>query len=177
MNEARDENNNPKWSVGIADVVSIELHNQSNYSQIVYAVNNVPLSTTGNLTVTGSEGIPSLFNGSYYLTIRHRNSIETTSALPVSFAGNTISYAFDDPSKAYGYNLFALPGGGYAIFGGDVSQDGLVDSSDLIQTDNDVTAFVTGYVSTDVNGDGLIDSSDMILIDNNSSAFVSSILP
>jgi len=61
----------------------------------------------------------------------------------------------------------------FAIFGGDVNQDGLVDSSDMIAADNDASTFVSGYVNTDVNGDGLVDSSDMIIVDNNSSEFVS----
>jgi hypothetical protein len=47
----------------------------------------------------------------------------------------------------------------------------------MIDTDNDVAAFNTGYLATDVNGDGLVDSSDMILIDNNASTFISSVLP
>ena len=177
MTEALDESGNPKWGTGIADKITVELHDPLNYSTIVYTAGSVNLAINGNALLGGSAGIPGNLNASYYITIKHRNSIETTSALPVSFAAGTINYSFDAPSKAFASNLKPMPGGVYAIFGGDVNQDGLVDSSDMIFVDNDVRFFATGYISTDVNGDGLIDSTDMILIDNNSKDFVGSILP
>lgn len=155
-----------------ADQITIELHDAANYSTIVHSVSNVNLSTTGDASVT----IPAALNGNYYIAIKHRNSIETVSATPISFSSNTTTFNFDALSKAFGNNLYGV-GSDYLIYGGDNNQDGLVDSSDMIATDNDVTAFATGYLVTDVNGDGLVDSSDMILIDNNASAFISSVLP
>ena len=153
------------------------MHDALNYSILVYTASSVNLDVNGNALIGGSAVIPGNLNASYFITIKHRNSIETTSAFPVSFAGSTISYSFDAPSKAFASNLKPMPGGVYAIFGGDVNQDGFVDSSDMISVDNDVRFFATGYISTDVNGDGLIDSTDMILIDYNSKDFVGSILP
>ncbi len=67
--------------------------------------------------------------------------------------------------------------GYYAIYGGDVNQDGSADSGDMTPVDNDAANFESGYLPTDVNGDGSIDSGDMTLIDNNASLFVGSILP
>jgi hypothetical protein len=68
--------------------------------------------------------------------------------------------------------------GGYAhVYAGDENVDGLVDSTDLNDCDNDSAAFAAGYLGTDVNGDGLVDSSDLNLIDNNNAAFVASVLP
>jgi hypothetical protein len=177
MHEAKDESGNPKWGLGIADHVTIELHDGSNYSTVVYSISNVPLSTAGVVSLTGASGIPAIFNGFYFITIKHRNSIETTSSAPVSFADTFISYAFDMPAKAYGANLLQMPDGVFVVFGGDVNADGLVDSSDMILVDNDTSAFAAGYLNSDLNGDGLVDSSDMILVDNNTGAFVTSILP
>jgi hypothetical protein len=133
-----------------------------------------------NLGVNGSLSIvvPSVHNGSYYITVRHRNSIETVSSLPVSFNSSTIQYNFTDAaSKAFGGNMKQAPDGVWMIFGGDANQDGIVDSGDMIVIDNDVANFVSGYVSSDVNGDGLVDSGDMILADNNGSLFVVVVLP
>ncbi|MBK7214942.1 MAG: hypothetical protein IPH88_16965 [Bacteroidales bacterium] len=79
-------------------------------------------------------------------------------------------------NSAYGQNLI-LQGDKFCIYAGDVNQDGIVDSGDMIPVDNLATAFVNGYLPEDVNGDGLIDSSDMIFIDNNANAFVSVIKP
>lgn len=161
------------WGATIADKLTIELHDAGNYSTIVYSASNVDLNTNGTASVT----LPSAISGNYYLTIRHRNSIETVSGSPLSFAASTVTYNFDSASKAFGGNLKSMPSGYWVIFGGDVNQDGLVDSGDMIPVDNDATGFATGYLDTDLNGDGLVDSGDMILLDNNSAAFVSSVKP
>jgi hypothetical protein len=157
----------------VADQITVELHNIT-YSSIAYTATNVNLSTTGTATIS----VPASYNGSYYITVKHRNHIETTTALRISFAGSIINYAFDLPSKVYGNNLLLMsgPGSHYAIFGGDVNHNGLVESFDMTPIDNLSSAF--GYDFTvDVNSDGLIDSRDMTIVDNNNSAFVSSILP
>jgi len=67
--------------------------------------------------------------------------------------------------------------GVFAIWGGDVTQDGLVDGSDLAAVDNASISILAGYNTEDCNGDGLVDGSDMALIDNNSLAIVQVIKP
>jgi len=172
MIEAWDETG-PHFGSGIADQVRIELHDASNYANIIYTTVPVNLTTSGSLVA----GIPVELSGSYYVTIQHRNSLETTSALPISFTGSSISYQFDIPSKAYGDNLLLTPDGYYVIYGGDANKDDIVDSGDMIPVDNLSSAFTMGYLPEDVNGDGLVDSGDMILVDNNASLFIGSILP
>ncbi|MBK7212908.1 MAG: hypothetical protein IPH88_06355 [Bacteroidales bacterium] len=176
MHEAADENG-MKWGAGIADHITVELHDAANYNTILYTNSAVELSTSGSVNLSGANGIPAILNGSYYITIKHRNSIETTTANPVSFGGASISYSFDAASKAFGDNLHQTLDGAYVIYCGDVNQDGLVDSSDMIEVDNETGNFATGYLSMDVNGDGLVDSTDMILIDNNVTGFISVVLP
>jgi hypothetical protein len=67
---------------------------------------------------------------------------------------------------------------GVAVFyAGDENQDCGIDSSDMIDIDNENAAFASGYLVTDINGDGNIDSSDMIIVDNNNAAFVGCVLP
>ncbi|MCO5263272.1 MAG: C25 family cysteine peptidase [Lentimicrobium sp.] len=156
-----------------ADQITVELHHSLNYSDIVYTEPFVSLSTTGGAAVE----IPANLNGSYYITIKHRNSLATTSKLPVSFGTDIIDYSFDGPTQAYGNNMLLMVDGHCAIFGGDVNQDGSVDTADMTPVDNDASAFATGYLITDVNGDGMIDTGDMTIIDNNAAAFVSSIMP
>ena len=116
-------------------------------------------------------------NGSYYLTIKHRNSIETVSANPVSFSGSTVSQSFATPADVYNGNLLSFEDGGFAIYGGDTYQDGLIDGSDLAAVDNQASAFAAGYIIEDCNGDGLIDGSDLAIADNNASAFVGAATP
>jgi hypothetical protein len=172
MREANGELG-PQFGEGIADEITVELHNAANYSTIEHTFNNVQLDVYGNATITALTEL----TGSYYLTIKHRNSIETVSALPVSFAGSTINYAFDAPAQAFGGNLQQMIDGTWVIFGGDVNQDGSCDSADMTPIDNDSSAFAVGYLLTDVNCDGTVDSADMTIVDNNSSGFVSAATP
>ncbi|MBK7213181.1 MAG: hypothetical protein IPH88_07790 [Bacteroidales bacterium] len=172
MNPAMDESG-IHWGATIADKITIELHDASNYSSLIYSASNVDLNTDGTASIT----LPSSNSGSYYITIRHRNSIETVSATAVSFAGSTISYSFDNASKAFGGNMLQKADGTWVIYGGDANQDGLVDSSDMLMVDNDASNFVTGYIQSDINGDGLADSGDMIILDNNASNFIATVIP
>lgn len=170
MNTAAGNN----FGEGIADEIQVELHDADNYSTIVYTSGNVLLSTDGQLSLN----LPGSLNASYYITIKHRNSIETVSALPVSFAGNETNYNFSDQAdNAYGSNMQLVDTGIWAIYSGDVNQDGSIDTGDMTPVDNDAGNFVTGYTVTDVNGDGAVDTGDMTIVDNNASAFVGAILP
>jgi len=65
----------------------------------------------------------------------------------------------------------------YAMFGGDVNQNGTVDVADLLDVFNDANAFITGYAATDVTGDYIVDSGDLLLTYNNSVNFISVIKP
>jgi len=65
----------------------------------------------------------------------------------------------------------------FAIYSGDVNQDGIVDGTDASLVDNDAFNFVTGYVGTDVNGDDVVEASDAAIVDNNAFNFVGSITP
>jgi hypothetical protein len=89
----------------------------------------------------------------------------------------TISYSFDTPAKAYGGNLLLMITGEYVIYGGDVNQDGSVDTADMTPVDNDAAGFAYGYLASDVNGDGIVDTADMTIIDNNAAGFVGSVTP
>ncbi|HRW70591.1 dockerin type I domain-containing protein, partial [Lentimicrobium sp.] len=172
MRQAFDENG-PHFGPGIADQIVIELHNASGYGNIAYTSPPVNLGTNGQAVIT----VPGAFSGSYYITIRHRNSLATTTAAPVSFSNSNVELNLDHPTKAFGGNLLMMIDGKYVIYGGDVNQDGSVDTADMTPVDNDASAFATGYLATDVNGDGTIDTGDMTIIDNNAAAFVSSITP
>ena len=147
---------------------SLKLHDINSYSTIVYSINDVALSTTGDVLVN----IPAIYNGLYYITIKHRNSIETTSATSVSFAGNSISLSFGDPTGVYLGNLGLSYDNFHFIYGGDVNQDQIIDTRDYTGVDNDSYNFRNGYLPTDVDGNGVVDSRDYIIINNNNYIFV-----
>ncbi|MFH1120621.1 MAG: GEVED domain-containing protein [Bacteroidota bacterium] len=173
MNQAYNETG-PQFGAGIADQISVELHNSGNYGIIEFANPNVFLNTSGSAMVA----IPPGFNGSYYLTVKHRNSIETTSSSPFSLASPwVINMPFHIPANVYGNNLLLMIDGTYTIFGGDVNQDGTVDTGDMTPVDNDAAGFVSGYLPTDANGDGIVDTGDVTVIDNNAASFTGKVTP
>ncbi len=156
-----------------ADQIKVELHNATNYALIEHSEEFVNLSTSGEASIT----VPGSLSGNYYITIKHRNSIETTSKLPVSFAVSLITYSFDGPTQAYGNNILQMIDGHCVIFCGDVNQDTFVDTGDMSPVDNDAGNFASGYLPTDVNGDGIVDTGDMTVIDNNAAGFTGTITP
>ncbi len=154
----------------IADKITVELHHAANYITIVYSATGVNLTTSGQAAVS----VPGTKSGSYYLAVKHRNSIETVSAAPVSFSGLNVNYNFtDNITKAFGNNQKLLPTGVYGLFTGDTNGDGLVNALDLIGIGADAGNFVSGYVNADLNGDGIVDALDLIPADNNAAGFVS----
>jgi hypothetical protein len=173
LNKAQNENGD-NFSGSIADRINIELHNSNPPYLLEYISLNKDLLTNGNCQFT----VPSYYNASYYVVVKHRNSIKVWSSLPISFNGNDINYDFTTAAnKAYGDNQIQVSPGIFAIYSGDVNQDGLVDGSDMSDTETDNNNFVTGYVVTDVNGDGLVDGSDMSIVEMANNSFVSAIIP
>jgi Pro-kumamolisin, activation domain/Dockerin type I domain len=151
-----------------SDTVTVELHNATSPYALVESqkgvMNTYGIGTFNFITVT--NGI------SYYIVIKHRNSIETWSATPHSFNNGSLSYDFTaSQNQAYGSNL-VQKGSKWCIYSGDVNQDGSVDSGDLGLVDYDYTNYVTGYTNTDVNGDGEVDSCDLAIVDNNYTNYV-----
>ena len=163
----------PFYPANTADLITIELHEATDYAVVAYAVSNVALSTIGSVSLP----LPSVLSGAYYITIKHRNSIETTTAEPVSFSGSIINYSFDAPIKVFGGNVLQTNDGQWVIYGGDVNQDGIVDAGDMVPVDNDYSNFAKGYLVTDINGDGIVDSGDMTLLGHNSASFVRRMVP
>jgi PKD repeat protein len=157
----------------IADMINVKLAEPGFPGNIIYNSGEVPIMQDGSCIFT----LPAALNGSYYIVIQHRNSIESWSACPVSFESTSITYDFTtEASQVFGSNQKQIQGN-YCLYSGDINQDGIVDSGDIIQLENMVPAFVSGYLPEDLNGDGLLDSGDMLLLDNNSRLFIGRIIP
>ncbi|MEO6694872.1 MAG: hypothetical protein ABIY50_13870 [Ignavibacteria bacterium] len=157
----------------IGDTLTVELRSATSPFGIIDVASGKS-DGSGNLTVSFDAVIAN--NTNYYIVIRHRNSIETwskTGGILWPTGVNTISYNFTTAAaQAFGSNQ-VLKCGKFAIYSGDVNQDGTVDGSDGALVDNDASNFVSGYVNTDVNGDSIVDGSDGAIVDNNSSNFIS----
>jgi hypothetical protein len=127
----------------------------------------------------GNAGVivPGFLLEPLYLSLHHRNSIQTVTANPISFLTNTLNYDFSTSSSmAFGNNMKDIDGV-FVLFSGDVNQDGLIDILDIQQITDKAQQFVVGCRVEDLNGDGGIDALDMILCDNNAALKIQAVTP
>jgi len=145
------------------DTITVELHNASSPYPLVDQT-KIFLNSNGQGTgkfYAAENGVP------YYIVVKHRNAIEIWSSSPQSFSGSLLTYDFTSSSdKAYGNNL-KLINGKWCIFGGDVNQDGFVETADLNSVFNDNVNGATGYISTDLNGDNYTEIGDLNIVFTN----------
>ncbi|REK49829.1 MAG: hypothetical protein DWQ48_06850 [Bacteroidetes bacterium] len=123
----------------------------SNIGIGTFVFNNVPLGSSG------------------YLKVVHRNALETWSAAPVLFDATPKGYDFTNAvSKAFGNNLRNLGDGFYALWSGDVNQDGVIDDLDFSDIESAIFMYGNGYIPEDLDGNMIVESADFSLIENNS---------
>jgi hypothetical protein len=147
----------------LCDTVVVELHLYNSNHALAYSSKST-ISTAGS----GNFSFPQIVAGSYYIVIKHRNSIETWSSLPVMLSSAFVNYSFTNlPSKAYQNQLKDMGGGIFALYSGDVNQNGIIDSTDVSSISSKAKLFSTGYLNADLTGDSFIESSDFSLVENN----------
>ena len=109
-----------------------------------------------------------IYNGSYYIVVKHRSTLEVWSASPVVFNSPQISYSFTNSiTKAFGNKLIDGGGGNFLIFNGDVNQDGIISSTDYNSIYSSANSFSAGYLNQDLNGDHVVESVDFTIVEKN----------
>ena len=147
----------------ICDTLIVELRNNSFPFSVNYTDTSI-LDINGNASFI----FPQSQGYSYFLAVHHRNTLETWSSFPVLFNSQTINYSFADAiDKAYGNNLKDLGDGNFALFSGDVDQNGEINANDFLLIENQLELFGTGYLKEDISGDGVVESLDFCLFENN----------
>ena len=167
---------NAGMDLKIQDTVTAYLKNSSPpYSAVDSA--KAYLSSIGEGTFSFLNAV----NGvSYFIQTKHRNSIETWSNSVQMFENGSLNYDFTTAeNQAFGDNMIQVDTTPvrFAIYSGDINQDGSVDAADMAWGDNDASNFESGYVPSDINGDGFVDASDLVIIDNNAANYITAIRP
>jgi hypothetical protein len=160
----------------VRDTASVYLRNIASPYAIVDSA-KAYLSSSGAGIITFANPL----NGvNYYIQLKHRNSIETWSKTTQIFSGNSMTFNFTTAkTKAFGDNMIQTDASPvrYAVYSGDVNQNGTVDLNDILSVYNAASVFSTGYVVNDVTGDNLVDLNDILIAYNNSATFVSVVKP
>ena len=146
------------------DTFRVELHDANAPYSLLFATNEL-LQQDGNMIVRGLgvEG------QSYFVVLKHRSGMETWSSTPVLIGQQSVYDFSTAASQAYGDNQAEVEPGIFALYTGDINQDGFIDSFDFPALDTDIFNGVTSvYVNTDLNGDGFVDGFDFPFLDINS---------
>ncbi|MBS1552851.1 MAG: hypothetical protein JST15_12370 [Bacteroidetes bacterium] len=166
---------NPVTNSAIKDTIRVYLYNSAATTIIDSA--KVRLDSLGKARLYFRTALNST---AYRIVVKHRNSLETWGNTTNTFANLYLAYDFTTAAtKAYGSNMIRVDTSPteYAIYGGDLNDDGAVDATDISLVDNDSFNSLSGYVQSDVNGDDYVDGTDISLIDNNASNSISLIRP
>jgi len=161
----------------LSDTVQAYLRNSTS----PYAIVDSARGIISAMTFNGSFILENATTGTYYLVVKHRNTIETWSSGTISYTpGQTFSYNFTtSAAQAFGANQIQVDASPlrFGIYSGDVTQDGFIDGNDGALIDNDALNFVIGYVATDLTGNGVVDGNDGAIVQNNAFNFISAIRP
>ena len=160
----------------IKDTVSVYLRSQTAPYQLIDSSHTI-LDSTGFGSVNFSNANNSV---PYYIIVSHRNSIEVWSKTGFSFVADNLSYNFTlDSSMSYGNNtkLVDYSPLKFALYSGDVDQNGVIDLDDVVIIQNDANLFKIGNIGSDINGNGYVELSDLICAFNNSIDFIHKVTP
>jgi hypothetical protein len=156
----------------VVDTVQVDLRKDSTGYPLVGSAKGL-LLRNGTLRTYFND--LNILGTSCYLIIKHRNSMETWSSLPVSIQAIT-QYNFSDSiTKAYGNNLTLLTDQNtiqYGIYTGDINHDDNIDLLDNLLLELSINEFEFGYKPTDLNGDGNVDLLDNPFHEDNIINFV-----
>jgi len=162
----------------ISDTAKARLH--SNIPP--YNLIDSSIAVIDSVTYTAQFQFLNAPTGTYYIVVRHRNTIETWSKSGGEpfVNGSTMNYDFTDlATKAFGNNMKQVDTtpNRFAMFSGDVDQDSIVDLTDITSVYNSGQIFSSGYVVDDVTGDYFVDLSDLAITFNNASIVATVVKP
>ena len=154
------------------DTILVELHDAENFKLV--DSKKAVLLTDGTVSVNFTQP-----EGTYYIAIKHRNTIQTWSTNPVVCTANSALYNFSSAANmAMGDNQAMVEPNIYALYTGDINQDDYIDGNDFPLFDFESASgglYDGTYSASDMNGDGFVDGNDFPVYDGNSSLGVSAI--
>jgi len=171
----------------IVDTVTVFIRSTKYPNYVIEATyNGVNLNTNGSIPTiylnSNWNACPyGEITGYHYIVIKHRNSIETWSD-SVDFTVQQINYNFFTHTPVqFADGIFEDATGNFEIWGGDVNQNGNLESEDCTQiylaAISDDETVNNGYVINDIDGNGNVDSEDYGLAFENEMAGANTINP
>jgi len=164
---------NPSTNLTLRDTMTMYLRNKFSPYAIVDSCTR-EMNQFGESQMSFRNVVPETL---YLISLKHRNSIEIWSNLSVIFKYSRSVFSFQLSSivSVYGDNEIQVDTSPirYAMYSGDVNQDGFIDLNDVISISNKANEFAPGYLVQDLTGNNLVDLNDVLMAYNNSVNFVS----
>jgi hypothetical protein len=156
----------------VTDSITVELHHAVPPYALAFEAKSI-IHQDGSMSIRGLG----IVGESYYITLKHRSCLETWSAQPILIQHVTTYNFSTAAAQAFGDNQLEVESGIWAIYSGDIFQDGAVDAFDYLLLDVDLIAGASGYLSTDLTGDGFVDAFDYLVLDPNLTTGIGAIMP
>ena len=154
-----------------ADLIQVELRKPSSLEVVSYTTNAM-LNTNGTVSCNFPK---SALVDTYYIVVKHRSCLPLWSANPISFTIYSEYNFIQNVSNAYGLAsptvLNQVAPGVFALFSGELFDDGYIDGSDYASFETDLysSAYTNLFLlNADFNGDSYVDASDYSKFDYNS---------
>ena len=154
-----------------ADLIQVELRHPSSLDVVSYT-STAMLNTNGTVRCNFPT---SALVGDYYIVVKHRSCLPLWSANPISFTIYSEYNFIQNVSNAYGLAsptvLNQVAPGVFALFSGELNDDGYIDGMDYATFETDLYSSAYGglfLLDGDFNGDSYVDASDFSKFDYNS---------
>ncbi len=150
-------------ALNIRDTVTVYLHSVTAPFPVVDSARTV----IDSLSFNGLCQFNSAPDGSYYISVKHRNSLETWSEPGGESLTREIPASYDFTSqtnKTYGNNTI-LKGTKYCIISGDCNQNGVINAVDRATVIAELGA--DGYLNGDLDGNGIVNALDRAIVVSN----------
>lgn len=156
------------------DIIDVDLHSRANPENVAYTAQGV-MNTKGDFSVTFPLSVTN--EGEFWIAVRGRNALQVWSSLPVTLI-ETNSYDFSKSnSSSFGDNLMEIKPGVFALYSGDINQDGTVDGLDMGAAEISINRHNIGYFTEDLDGTGKVEEADLKIAEENANLFVSLAVP
>ncbi|MEO8665314.1 MAG: PQQ-dependent sugar dehydrogenase [Ignavibacteria bacterium] len=150
-------------ALNIRDTVSVYLHSAILPFQIVDSARCV----IDSLTFNGLCFFNNAPDGTYYITVKHRNALETWSEEggETFVRGSINSYDFTNVITKSFQSSAKLKGTKYCLISGDCNQNGVINAVDRATVIGQLGS--AGYLVSDLDGNGVVNAVDRAIIVSN----------
>ena len=153
--------NNEMTSVKLNQDETSPANEVEEVSMTLWAGETAVETKTAMLHTDGNVSASFTHSGDYVISIKPKNALEVFTPSALNLGEDDVNYDFTiDASQAFGSNQVEVESGVFALYSGDINQDGVIDQDDLSILNNAIENGLFGIQIADLNGDGAVDNSD-----------------